>query len=365
MCRRVSSEEMPAEETSFLTGFPGFIAHRLVRRLAASGARFLLLVQPAFVSRARADLASIAAETGAQPERFSICEGDITRGDVGLSADDLERARRETTALFHLAAIYDLGVSREVGMRVNVEGTRNVNRLAQSLPNLRRYHYVSTCYVAGLREGLIRETELQHDAGFHNFYEETKYLAEVEVDALKASLPLTVHRPSVVCGDSRTGETAKYDGIYYLINYLLMQPGLLSLANIGNSEVSLNVVPVDFVVEAMAALSMDERAVGETVQLADPSPLSTSELFEAISRSLTGHGSRLTIPAPLVRTTLTLPVAEALTGLPRVAAPYFFTRQTYDTARAQALLEPHGVRCPPFASYVDALVRFAASHPKL
>ena len=151
--------------------------------------------------------------------------------------------------------------------RVNVEGTRNVNRFALTLPHLKRYHYVSTCYVAGRRTGLILETELRHEAGFRNFYEETKYLAELEVEALKGELPVTIHRPSVVCGDSRTGETAKYDGVYYLINYLRMRPDLLSLANIGNREVRLNVVPVDFVVEAMAALAADDRAVaGSTVR---------------------------------------------------------------------------------------------------
>src|SRR5205085_9496429 len=149
---------------------------------------------------------------------------------------------------FHLAAIYDLAVQQDLAMRVNVEGTRHVNEFARTVSNLRRYHYVSTCYVAGQRTGVIREDELRHDAGFRNHYEETKYLAELEVEQLKGELPVTIHRPAVVCGDSRTGETAKYDGIYYLINYLLMWPGALSLANIGNAEVRLNVVHVDFVV---------------------------------------------------------------------------------------------------------------------
>ena len=84
------------------------------------------------------------------------------------------------------------------------------------MPNLRRYNYVSTCYVAGKRKGEIRENELEHDAGFRNFYEETKYLAEIEVERLKSEFPVTIFRPSVVVGDSETGETAKYDGIYYL-----------------------------------------------------------------------------------------------------------------------------------------------------
>ncbi len=356
---------MLLNETIFLTGFPGFIAGRLVRRLAIDGPRFLLLVQSTFADRARADVTRIAEETGAPAENFRLVEGDITHPHLGLTQSDLELARRETTRLFHLAAVYDLGVARELAVRVNVEGTRHVNDFGRMLPNLRRYDYVSTCYVAGLRTGLIREDELRHTAGFRNYYEETKYLAELEVETLKAELPATIYRPAVVCGDSGTGETAKYDGVYYLINYLRRQPSLLSLVNIGNRDVRLNVVPIDFVVEAMAALAQDERAAGSTVQLADPAPLSTHELFEVISRSLAGHGSRLTAPAPLVRTTLSLPVAESVTGLPRVGAPYFFLNQTYDTTRAGSLLGPHGVTCPPFTSYVDVLVQFVARHPKL
>lgn len=356
---------MALDETIFLTGFPGFIAGRLVERLAREGARFLLLVQPAFAGRARVDIDRIVKETGAPAERFRVLEGDITREDLGLSPSDLEEVRAEATVLFHLAAVYDLAVAREVGLRVNVEGTRNVNRFALGLPKLKRYHYVSTCYVAGRRTGLILESELRHEAGFRNFYEETKYLAELEVEALKGELPVTVHRPSVVCGDSRTGETAKYDGVYYLINYLRMWPGALSLANIGNPEVRLNVVPVDFVVEAMAALASDDASAGETLQIADPEPLTTEELFDIISRNLSGRESLVTLPAPVVRTTLNLPLNEKVTGLPRVGVPYFFLKQTYDTARATALLAPRGLRCPRFPDYVQALIGFVERNPKL
>jgi nucleoside-diphosphate-sugar epimerase len=205
---------------------------------------------------------------------------------------------------------------------------------------------------------VILEIELRHGAGFRNFYEETKYLAELEVDALKSRLPITIHRPAIVCGDSRTGEMTKSDGVYYLIQYLRMHPRLLSLVNIGNDLVRLNVVPVDFVVEAMVALAKDERAVGATVHLADPSPLTTRDLFEAIARSLTGRGSRVSIPAKFVRAILSLPLTKAITGMPVVGAQYFLIDQTYDTERGRALLEPRGVRCPNFPSYINTLLEF-------
>jgi thioester reductase-like protein len=356
---------MAFNETVFITGFPGFIAGRLVKRLAVEGARFMLLVHPLFLATAAAELARIAAETGLDQDNFRVVEGDITKPGLGLSIDALERARRETTNIFHLAAIYDLAVDRDVASHVNVEGTSNVNLFAKSVKNLRRYHYISTCYVSGKREGLIMETELRHDTGFRNHYEETKYLAELEVDALKTELPITIHRPAVVCGDSVTGETAKYDGIYYLIHYLRRWPAGLTLLNIGNSEVRLNLVPVDFVVDAMVALAKDERAIGATVQLADPAPLTTHQLFAAISKAIGGRDSFATVPAGIVYPVLRMPLAPKLTGLPHSAVPYFFLEQTYDTTIARALLEPHSIRCPTFPEYVGALVNFVAEHPRL
>ena len=356
---------MSTEKTIFLTGFPGFIASRLLQRLAREDARFLLLVQPAFAERARQELRRIAEQAGRSVPEFTLLPGDITLPNLGMSASDLEMARSKSTILFHLAAIYDLAVTREVGLLVNVQGTRNINAFARSLSDLRHYHYVSTCYVAGKRTGRILENELRHEAGFRNHYEESKYLAELEVEKLKSDLPVTIYRPAVVCGDSLTGETAKYDGIYYLIRYLLKWPSLLSTLNIGNSVVELNLVPVDFVVESMARLAQDPLSIGKTIQLADPAPLTTRDLFNEIARCLVGRESRLTIPAWLVEFSLMLPLAPKITGLPHSAVPYFFLKQNYDTTRAGELLNPHDIGCPPFQSYVGTIVDYVARHPTL
>ena len=356
---------MALHETIFITGFPGFLATRLVKRLAAEGARFILLTQPAFVAAACEASLQIAHEAGVSLENFEVVEGDITKPDLGMTPASLAKARQETSTIFHLAAIYDLAVAQDVAATVNVEGTMNLNQFAKSVKNLRRYHYVSTCYVAGKRQGVIRENELHHEAGFRNHYEQTKYLAEISVDALKSDLPVTIHRPAVVCGDSKTGETAKYDGIYYLIHYLRKWPVGLTLLNIGNPTVSLNLVPVDFVIEAMVALAKDDRAIGVTVQLADPASLSTQGLFDAISKAIRGRDSLATVPSGIVYPVLMLPLAPRITGLPHSAVPYFFLEQTYDTTLAHALLEPHGIRCPPFPDYVEALVNFVAENAEL
>ena len=354
---------MPDRETIFITGFPGFIANRLLERLARKDCHFILLVQPALVSRALEEIKRITQVTGRNAGDFQIVEGDISVPRLGLSDVDLELVQQETTRVFHLAAVYDLAVPQEIAMRVNAGGTRNVVDLARSLSNLRQFHHVSTCYVAGKREGVILETELKHNAGYRNFYEESKYLAELEVDSAKNELPITIHRPAVVCGDSQTGETGKYDGVYYLIHYLLRWPGGLSLINIGNHVVCLNLVPVDFVVDAMAALAFDERAIGKTLQLADPAPLTTNQLFNAIAKSIDDHRSRITAPAKWVRFFLMLPPSPRITGLPHHAVPYFFVKQLYDSTQAQELLATHNIRCPPFESYVDRIVDYARRHP--
>lgn len=356
---------MPFNETIFITGFPGFIAGRLIERLAREGVRFILLVQPPLIERARAGLAEIIADTGAAAENFAIAEGDITKPDLGMTQADAEEVRSETRSLFHLAAAYDLAVAPDLAQRVNVQGTRNVNDFAKTIPKLRRYHYVSTCYVAGRRSGLIREDELEHAAGFRNHYEQSKYQAELSVERLKSELPITIHRPAVVVGDSRTGETAKYDGVYYLIHYLRRWPGGLALLNIGNREVRLNLVPIDFVIEAMLALANDERAVGQTVQIADPAPLTTEQLFDEIAKVVSGRESWVTVPRRVVYPVLMAPGAPKITGLPHSAVPYFFLEQVYDSTRARELLDPHGIHCPPFPSYVRTLVDYVEKHPTL
>ena len=354
---------MADRETFFITGFPGFIANRLLERLAPMDCNFILLVQPPLATRAREEIHRIASLTGRNIAEFQIVAGDIAEAQLALKATDLELVQQQATRVFHLAAVYDLAVPQDLALRVNVGGTRNVIELARSLPRLKQFHHVSTCYVAGKREGVILESELRHDAGYRNYYEESKYLAELEVDSVKADLPVTIYRPSVVCGDSQTGETGKYDGVYFLIHYLLKWPRMLSTVNIGNHKVSLNLVPVDFVVDAMAALALDERAIGKTLQLADPSPLTTNQLFNTIANSIDGHRSKITAPAKLVRFFLMLPPSPRITGLPHHAVPYFFVRQLYDTNQAQSLLAPHGIQCPPFESYVDRIVEFARQNP--
>lgn len=348
-----------------MTGFPGFIAGRLVERLARPETQFFLLVQPQFIDDAIVEAEEIAERTGVPLESFSIVDGDITKPSLGISPDDIETIQHETTDVFHLAAVYDLAVNKEAAFAVNLEGTKNVNAFVRSIKELRRYNYISTCYVAGKRHGRILESELHHDAGFRNYYEETKYLAEIEVDRLRSELPVTIYRPSVVVGDSETGETVKYDGIYYLIKYLRKAPMLLRLFNVGNDNVRLNLVPVDFVVDAISSLSREPSATGKTLAIADPDPLTTAELFNAIAFEMTGRRSEFAPPVKLSEWFLNTWISPPITGLPHSGVPYFFISQTYDTSIAQELLQPLGITCPRFGDYVGNLLDFVEEYPDL
>ena len=271
-----------------------------------------------------------------------------------------ERQPRETA--WPCKGRFGLGVHRQLH---NLDGTKNVNDFVCSVKNLRRYNYVSTCYIAGKRQGDILETELEHNAGFRNNYEETKYLAEIEVERLKATLPVTIYRPSVVVGDSDTGETTKYDGIYYLVHYLRKAPILLRIMNVGNTQVRLNLVPVDFVVDAIAALAHDKEAVGKTIALADPDPLTTAELFDAIAKDMSGRKSEFALPPRFAEWFLNTRISPAITGLPHHGVPYFFHSQTYDTSLANRLLGAHDLKCPRFGDYVGNLLDFIDEFPNL
>lgn len=356
---------MNSKETIFFTGFPGFIAERLIERLAAQDVRFYFLVQPHLVETALEYLHSLSKDKAIPLENFSVVKGDICLANAGIAPKDLDILRNEVTSVFHLAAIYDLAVEQDIAVKINLEGTKNINDLVRSMPHLKRYNYISTCYVAGKRSGRILENELSHEAGFRNHYEETKYLAEIEVEKLKADLPVTIFRPSVVVGDSIHGKTVKYDGIYSLIRYLMITPSLLRFVNIGNRNVKLNLVPVDYVAESIATLAFDDKAIGKTIAIADPAPLTTSELFDLFAKCLVNNGSVIHPPVDLVERVLTLEIAQKITGIPSSGVPYFFIEQEYDTSEAKELLARHGIICPELSTYAQKLVEFVQKHPKL
>src|SRR3954449_1662145 len=256
---------------AFFTGFPGFIGKRLVGRLLADDPelRVAAIVEESMVERAR----KAAAELGAE-DRIDVMQGDIGERDLGLPATDLDRLKQETTVAYHLAAIYNLAVPLEIAHRVNVEGTGNVLDFCCRCKQLERLNYVSTAYVAGDRTGAVYEHELSLGQRFKNHYESTKLQAELWVREMLDRVPTTIYRPAIVVGDSKSGETQKFDGPYYMLRVISRAAKMNTpIPQFGRSAAPMNVVPVDFIIDAMTTLGGDPSLAGATLHLVDPEPV--------------------------------------------------------------------------------------------
>lgn len=354
--------------TVLLTGFPGFLGSELVPRILRRGKRqqVTCLIQPKFAELAERRAAELVAAEPSFRGRIELVTGDLTRQRLGL--DDAAGLARRTTEVFHLAAIYDLAVRREIAMRVNVEGTKRVLDFAAECARLERVQYVSTCYVSGRFAGIYREDGLDKGQEFNNFYEESKFLAEVAVqERMRGGLPATIYRPAVVVGDSKTGATQKYDGPYYAIRWLLKQPALAVLPVVGDTHrTRINLVPRDFVIAAIAALAALPAANGKVYQLADPDPLTIDELLDSIGR-LTGKTIvRLPLPLAVAKAALDhVPGVYRLLQIPSSSVDYFVHPTYYDTANSRADLAPAGIAVPPLRSYLPALLTFMKAHPEI
>nr|WP_255193359.1 SDR family oxidoreductase [Natronobeatus ordinarius] len=354
-----------ADPRIFLTGFPGFLGSALIERLLARGdGPVACLVQPAYRDQAERRATAIVEELEADvgDDSIQLYEGDITDPDLGLgdALEDLDSVEE----LYHLAAVYDLGVDRGLAEAVNVRGTEHVLDVAEDLA-VDRFQYVSTCYVSGRYDGVFTEAHLEEGQGFNNHYEATKYLAEVAVqDRMVEGLPATIYRPAIVVGDSQSGETDKYDGPYYLLRWLLAQPrwGSLSFSLPGSAEAELNVVPRDFVIDAIAHLSGREDTVGEVYQLCDPAPLTVPQFVDALATA-TGHRT-VTVPTTksIGRATMERLAARGA-PLEPAALDYLDHPTRYACPNTHRALEGSGLECPPFESYVDRLVAYVLKHP--
>lgn len=344
----------------FLTGVPGFLGTRLLRRLGRKhpGERFALLIQPKFRDRAERELRRLGLAG-----RTELFEGDITAGPgLGLAEAQRERLAGLVTRAYHLAAVYDLAVPQEVGRAVNVDGTRYVLDFLEACERLEIFAYVSTAYVSGKRTGEIREGELRHDAGFKNDYEKTKYEAEVLVQERRGRLPTVVYRPGIVVGDSQTGATEKFDGPYFLLKVLRRLPQYTLMTRVGAGDKPVSVVPVDFVTEAMTALTEPEHA-GQTFHLTAPDPLTAREMISLFLRLLGKRAVFVPVPTAVARTLVRTPLGLLL-GLSPQLVDYFDFPAYYDRRRAEAALAEHDIRCPPLAEYAPQMVDYLTQHER-
>lgn len=345
----------------FITGFPGFIGKRLVAHLAAHDreASFHLLVQPKLVDEAKRHVRLLP-----KPSRFELFEGDVVDMHLGLAGAEYARLCDEVTDVWHLAAVSYLGVPKETARRVNVEGTRNVIELARDCRGLRRLCHFSSAFVSGTRQGVVCEDELDAGQAFRSAYEETKYQAEKLVRRAAKSLPVVLFRPSIVVGDSKTGEIDRLDGPYYLSVLLVTSPLAVPLPLPGEGVAPLHVIPVDFLVEAATTIAQDERAVGRTFHLVDPSPMSSRRVYEMIAAQVNRKVPRVSVPAKAAQALLSMPFVGRIARPQRAALAYLNNLVFYNTQNMLELLEGTKLRCPPITAYLPRLVDFARSYYK-
>jgi nucleoside-diphosphate-sugar epimerase len=342
------------ERVQLVTGAAGFIGRRLVRKLAetrAKGDRLVLLVQPRNAARTAADAAALGPGV-------EVVEGDVEQMHLGLSGAEFKALAAAATDVWHLAAVAWLGAPAAVMRRINVEGTRNVLELAQAAPRLQRLNHFSTAYVSGDRVGVILEDELGMRQRFHNAYEESKFQAEQLVRRAQAELPATIYRPSIVVGDSRTGEIDRFEGPYALAILLVASPLAVPLPLPGDAVAPLNVVPVDFVVDAVTAIARNPAGAGRTVHVVDPSPLSARRVYEMIAAHAGKKLPPVSVPARAFQALLQLPLLERLSRVHRPAIDYVNHLAIYNCRNLLELLDGTGIRCPPITSYLDRLIDF-------
>lgn len=349
----------------FFTGFPGFIATSLIRQIIKEHhaiERISLLVQPDLLHRAQQEMDKITQEFNISSTIFTIIEGDITKSNLAISLPISRSLQKSVTHVFHLAAIYNLAVPHDIAYKVNVIGTHHVNQWVQQLNKLQRYIYFSTAYVSGTREGKIYETELRMNQTFKNHYESTKYEAEVLVEQIKNKVPTTIIRPGIVRGHSRTGETAKFDGVYFILNTLDKFKFSPLIPYLGKGRADGNFVPVDYIFDASIYLSHNSIGAGKTYHLTDPNPYPIKEVYRMLMEKYLNKKPIGIIPLSWVKHSLAITPLRKWLGVEKESTNYFTCLSYYDSTQAQNDLRDSGIICPDFSETIDAMVSYYSKH---
>lgn len=265
-------------KTLLITGVTGTLGKEFIRELLMTTPHKLYVVirrKGRFThwDRARKVLAGTGLEFHLGT-RIHALDGDVTQPDLGLQEDDIKTLRREVQEFYHIAALTALNGSKEDCETINIGGVRNALTLAWEFlrgGKMERFFYFSTAYVAGSRQTYCSmEDSLPENPAHANFYESSKYQAEKLVrEAMKAGLPATIFRPSIVVGDSRTGEVSEFNVIYPFMK--LFAHGILTVLPT-RPENSFNIVPIDFVIKASLAIARQKTSLGKVFHLVTQNP---------------------------------------------------------------------------------------------
>ncbi len=266
----------------FVTGASGFIGRRLVEKLLQ---RPDATVYYLILERELPMVDTLGQRWGEAAARTVPIIGDLTQPCLGVADADLARLKGNIQHLFHLAAIYDLKASAEIQEKVNIQGTRNAVAFAEAV-EVGCFHQTSSIAAAGLYEGVFREDMFEEAEELENPYYRTKHESEGIVRR-ECSRPWRIYRPGAVVGDSRTGEMDKIDGPYYFFKLIQKMRNLLPqwMPMIGIEGGRLNLVPVNFIVDAMHHIAHLDGLDGQCFHLVDPNPHRIGDILNIFARA--------------------------------------------------------------------------------
>ena len=350
----------------FVTGGTGFIGRFLVQNLLKHGEPVYLLVRKGSLGK----LAALRKMWGADDKQVIAIAGDLGKPNLGVAADDIKRLKGKVKHLFHLAAIYDLAASAEDQQRANIDGTRHAVQFAQNV-QAGRFHHMSSIADAGLYDGVFREDMFEEAEDLDHPYFQTKHVAEGIVRK-ECKRPWRIYRPGFVVGHSQTGYIDKIDGPYYFFKLIQKLRKMLPpwMPTIGIEGGRINIVPVDFVADALDYLAHKKGLDGKCFHLTDPHPHRIGEVLNIFARA--AHAPEMTmrinarmfgfIPAPILYGIGSLaPVKRMLRavlkdlGMPKDVFEFVNWPTRYDNREAAEALKPSGIAVPPLETYAARL----------
>jgi NAD(P)-dependent dehydrogenase (short-subunit alcohol dehydrogenase family) len=361
----------------FVTGATGFIGKRLVRKLLERrGSTVHFLLRPESESKVP-DLLAYWGLSGAGKSRAVPVFGDLGARKLGVSPEDIKALKGSIDHFYHLAAVYDLGADEESQVRANVEGTRNMVELARAI-DAGHLHHVSSIAAAGLYEGVFREDMFDEAENLDHPYFMTKHESE-KIVRKEYKGPWTVYRPGLVVGDSHTGEMDKIDGPYYFFKLIQRMRQLLPpwMPSIGLEGGRINIVPVDFVVDALEHLSHRDGAQGKCYHLVDPEGYRVGDVLDIFSRA--AHAPKMNlfvnaallgfIPRSVKKGLMALAPVRRVRhavmkdlGLPDDILTFVNYPTRFDCRDAQAALKGSGIACPNLRDYAWRLWDYWERH---